>query len=46
MNWGLPTAWLIAAPDDVKSMPMWVLTFGTFWYASLLLNLPTHLIFY
>lgn len=30
MNWGLPTAWLIATPNDVKSVPMWVLTFGTF----------------
>ncbi|PCH40322.1 4-hydroxybenzoate polyprenyl transferase [Wolfiporia cocos MD-104 SS10] len=29
MNWGLPTAWLIAAPQDVKSVPMWTLTFGT-----------------
>ncbi|PCH39554.1 UbiA prenyltransferase, partial [Wolfiporia cocos MD-104 SS10] len=30
MNWGLPTAWLIAAPQDVKSVPMWTLMFGTF----------------
>ncbi|PCH39563.1 4-hydroxybenzoate polyprenyl transferase [Wolfiporia cocos MD-104 SS10] len=30
MNWGLPTAWLIAAPQDVRSVPMWTLTFGTF----------------
>ncbi|KAH7926932.1 4-hydroxybenzoate polyprenyl transferase [Leucogyrophana mollusca] len=29
MNWGLPTAWLIVSPDDVKSAPMWVLTGGT-----------------
>ncbi|PCH41911.1 UbiA prenyltransferase [Wolfiporia cocos MD-104 SS10] len=27
---GLPTAWLVAAPEDVKSVPMWTLTFGTF----------------
>jgi len=30
MNWGLPTAWLIAAPGDVKSPAIWALTFGTF----------------
>ncbi|KZT02375.1 UbiA prenyltransferase [Laetiporus sulphureus 93-53] len=30
MNWGLPTAWLIAAPKDVKSTAMWALTFGAF----------------
>ncbi|KAF5382003.1 hypothetical protein D9615_004344 [Tricholomella constricta] len=29
MNWTLPTAWLIASPNDYKSSPMWVLTFGT-----------------
>lgn len=31
MNWGLPTAWLIVAPGDIKSVPMYTLTFGTFW---------------
>ncbi|KZT27629.1 UbiA prenyltransferase [Neolentinus lepideus HHB14362 ss-1] len=29
MNWGLPTAWLIAAPNDYQYAPMWALTFGT-----------------
>lgn len=29
MNWGLPTAWLIVAPGDIKSVPMYILTFGT-----------------
>ena len=40
MNWGLPTAWLIASPNDVESIPMWVLTFGTFWCASSLFRFP------
>ncbi|EJD42199.1 UbiA prenyltransferase [Auricularia subglabra TFB-10046 SS5] len=35
MNWGLPTAWLMAAPQDVKSEAMWVLTFGTFCWTIL-----------
>lgn len=30
MNWGLPTAWLIAAPQDLYSDAMWSLTFGAF----------------
>ncbi|TFK56929.1 UbiA prenyltransferase [Heliocybe sulcata] len=29
MNWGLPTAWLIAAPNDYQYPPVWALTFGT-----------------
>jgi len=28
MNWGLPTTWLIIAPQDVSSPVVWVLTFG------------------
>ncbi|KZT66056.1 4-hydroxybenzoate polyprenyl transferase [Daedalea quercina L-15889] len=30
MNWGLPTAWLMTRPEDINSVPMWALTFGTF----------------
>ncbi|KAG5642152.1 hypothetical protein DXG03_003556 [Asterophora parasitica] len=30
MNWGLPTAWLMASPNDYKSSPLWVLMFGIF----------------
>ncbi|KZT22943.1 UbiA prenyltransferase [Neolentinus lepideus HHB14362 ss-1] len=29
MNWGLPTTWLIAAPNDYQYLPMWALTFRT-----------------
>ncbi len=35
MNWGLPTAWLMAAPADIGSVPMWALTFGTFCWTIL-----------
>jgi len=35
MNWGLPTAWLITSPADVKSSPMWALTFGAFCWTIL-----------
>ncbi|TFY67385.1 hypothetical protein EVJ58_g1659 [Rhodofomes roseus] len=31
MNWGFPTAWLIAKPEDIKSIPLWALTLGTVW---------------
>ena len=43
MNWGLPTAWLIASPTDVKSPPMWVLTFGALWCVSILVSVSTHI---
>lgn len=29
MNWGLPTAWLMAAPNDWQFAPMWAFTIGT-----------------
>lgn len=35
MNWGLPTAWLMAAPHDLDSDAMWALTFGTFCWTIL-----------
>ena len=43
MNWGLPTAWLITSPADVKSSPMWALTFGAFWFVSILSSASIHI---
>lgn len=42
MNWGLPTAWLAASPNDVESLPMWALTFGTFWFVARSFDFPVH----
>jgi 4-hydroxybenzoate polyprenyltransferase len=32
MSWGANFGWLLVAPDELYSIPMWVLTVGNIWY--------------